>query len=174
MNIAKKKYTPLIVLVIGIIIIVLYYVSLYSLYNGSRASGVYIDNQALDFGFIDFNGGQHRLSDFRGRVVVLEFMASWCPPCKVEVQYLKELNKLYEGKVVIISISLDTDDSSARNFWMEYNVSWYMTRNTTIGSMYGVYYIPTLLIIDKDGVIRFREEGLTSFEELVNIVDRFV
>lgn len=174
MNGKRRKYLPVVILVAGIIIILLYYVSAHSILDNSRSSGVYINDMALDFEFVDFNGVYHKLSDFRGKVVILEFMASWCPPCKVQTQYLRELRQLYsEDELVIISMSLDVDDYAARQFWREHKVTWIMGRNVTVGSIYGVYYIPTIIVIDKDGIIRYRNEGLATTEELSSIIDRY-
>ncbi len=170
-----KYLVPTIIIVAGIVLVFIYYSFAYTGLSSSPELGVYLGNKAIDFQFTDFNGNSYRLSDFKGRVVVLEFMASWCPPCKVQVQYLRELRQLYsEDKLVIISISLDTDEYAARQFWTEHKVTWIMSRNVTIGSTYGVYYIPTIIVIDKDGIIRYRNEGLATTEDLSSIINQYL
>lgn len=99
-------------------------------------------------------------------------MASCCPSCKVQIERLKKLRLLYsEDKVVLISVSLDIDGYAARRFWTEHRVNWIMSRNLTIGLTYGVYYVSTIIIIDTDGIIRYRNEGLITMEDLSSVIN---
>lgn len=170
----RGKYLPIIIVVAGIGLLFLYYTFAFSGLSGSVEVGVYLGNEAVDFEFIDFNGYEYRLSGFRGSVVVVSFMTSWCPSCHVQVQHLKDLKSLYGDDVVIITILLDTKEDDARRFWKEYGIDWIIGRNVSIGSLYGIYYIPTTIVIDKDGVIRLREEGVATIDTLADVVKQYI
>jgi cytochrome c biogenesis protein CcmG/thiol:disulfide interchange protein DsbE len=72
---------------------------------------------APDFTLQNVSGqGQTSLSSFRGKVVVLNFWASWCDPCKTEAPALEELSKMYAGKVVVVGLDSQDDTGDARAF----------------------------------------------------------
>ena len=67
-------------------------------------------NKAPNLELHDLKGVQHKLEDYRGKPVVLNFWATWCVPCATEMPLLNEMQKRYEGKVVFIAASVDFDD----------------------------------------------------------------
>lgn len=168
-----KYLTPLTIIIAGIILLALYYAFAFSGLSGSVEVGVYLGNEAVDFELLGFDGNIYRLGGFRGKVVILSFMTSWCPSCHVQVQHLKEIRGTYGDEVIIITVLLDTKDEDARRFWREYGIDWIIGRNITIGSIYGVYYIPTTIIIDREGVIRLREEGVVSSDIFKKVIEQY-
>ena len=132
---------------------------------GGEASG----EKAPDFTLKDIYGNRFSLSDFRGKVVILDFFATYCEPCKTEVEELRRLKSRFGAQVVIISISVypgDTDEE-LRAFAEQHGMDWIVARDTAnVAEAYDVKYLPTLVIIDKEGFIRHRHVGLTSYEVL--------
>ena len=172
---SRRYLGPLVIIIAGAIILYIYLGVGASIFGANVEVGVYPGNAALDFSFTDFNGKSYRLSDFRGKVVLLEFMTSWCPACKVEHGHIERLYETYrDGDLVIITISIENNFDDAKRFWVENNVEWIMTWNMSLASLYGVYYIPTIIIIDRDGVIRFRDEGIVTYEELSALIDQYL
>ncbi len=95
------------------------------------------------------------LHDLRGKTVVLNFWASWCPPCLAEVPSLVALHaRLGEG-VVIFAVSEDEDETAYRNFIRDHNIKFLTIRDTGHSNrLYGTLAFPETFIIDPEGVIR--------------------
>lgn len=123
---------------------------------------------ATDFTLVDQAGERMNLSDLQGNVVILDFWATWCPPCKAEIPGFVELHEKYNDKgLKIVGVSLDeTGWNEVRPFLKEYGVEY------TIGlwnqEMYDAFgrigSIPTTFVIDKEGVIRKKYVGYQSDE----------
>lgn len=121
----------------------------------------WIENKkAPDFTTTDINGKTVRLSDFRGKTVLLDFWASWCVPCRAK---MKELRKVYdqlkERGITIVSISLDEKRSAWEKASKEDQIIWTNTsdlkpfRENVIGQAYKVTNVPQLFVIAPKGVI---------------------
>jgi thiol-disulfide isomerase/thioredoxin len=113
-------------------------------------------------------------SDFMGRAVVLDFFATWCSPCIEEIPQLAEIHEKYNSNdVVVISISSPTDNvETLKQFRIEHNMDWRVAKDTIgVFDKYGIQYIPTLIILDKEGVIRYKNVGLTSASVLSSKID---
>jgi thiol-disulfide isomerase/thioredoxin len=96
------------------------------------------------------------LEGLKGKVVFLDFWATWCPPCVISIPEVKTLYESYKDKnVEIISISLDQDESAVRKFVNKHHMKnrIAMGFESDIGSRYGIDGIPAFFIIDKKGNI---------------------
>ena len=113
-------------------------------------------------------------SEFRRKVVVLDFFATWCNPCIQQIPHLAEIHEKYDSKdVVIVSIGSSTDTAeNLEQFKEEHDISWRVARDT-VGAFdkYGVQYIPKLVILDQEGSTSYEHEGVTSASDLENVVD---
>jgi cytochrome c-type biogenesis protein len=128
------------------------------------------ESPAPDFTLTDIDGNTFSLSHCRGNVTVLDFMATWCGPCRVEIEHLEEVYERFEDEIIIISISIssyfDTDER-LRAFREEFDIEWVVAGDTAnVAIDYAVTVIPTLVIVDKEGDIRYRHEGVTSESQL--------
>ena len=113
---------------------------------------------APDFGLALFSGEQIRLSDYRGRVVLINFWASWCPPCRVEAPDLQALYQDYraEGFTVIGVNMLESSRRKALDFIAEFGISY--PNGEDIGervtNLYRVEAPPESFLIDREGQVR--------------------
>lgn len=127
---------------------------------------------APDFNLPKVGGGSVRLSDLRGQVVILDFMATWCGPCETELAHLEDIYQSYgSSQVKILSIDVDQSESEAvlSIYADKHDISWDVLMDTTAinnAAGYDVSSIPTLVIVDQDGRIAFRAEGVTQASTL--------
>jgi peroxiredoxin len=120
------------------------------------------EEYALDFQVTTIKGQTVSSADFRGKVVVLDFWATWCPPCRASVPEIKELTRKYPSdKLVVLSVSADKDDKQWREFIEKKNMDWlqYRDEDGHVLRAMGVHAFPTYLVIDTEGVIRERIVG---------------
>ncbi len=122
------------------------------------------DPGCLELGFEDWGrSGKQTLADLRGYIVVLNFWASWCAPCRKEVPALELTWQLYRDKhVVVIGISIDDKKSDAEDFLGSFPVSYPMLHDKegkNAAKTWQVKSVPTLILIDGAGKIRERHQG---------------
>jgi len=110
---------------------------------------------APDFTRPGFDGRPVSLSAARGKLVLLDFWASWCAPCMVELPHLIELQKRHAGRLQIIGVSMDDNRSSAAQAVKSYPVNYPLVMgDATIGKLYGgVLGLPEIFLIGRDGKI---------------------
>jgi thiol-disulfide isomerase/thioredoxin len=126
---------------------------------------------ALDPGDRAASGKPLKVSSYRGKVLVIDFWASWCKPCLKELPALDALAKKYKtaGKdVVIIAVNIDKDRKNAEKFLKSAKVSTLTVVYDPSGSMAEQYDVPTMpssYVVDKKGIIRHVHEGYTTGDE---------
>jgi peroxiredoxin len=125
-----------------------------------------VSGVAPGFTLVDVNGRSVSLVDFKGKVVVLDFWATWCPPCKREIPDFIKLQSEYGPKgVQIVGIALDQPEK-VRTFVRDNGMNYPVLLGTDEVSAHygGVESIPTTFIIDKAGRIVTKYEGFRSKE----------
>ena len=115
---------------------------------------------AADLSLPDMNGNLIRLSDLKGKVVLIDFWASWCGPCRKNNPHLVKLYHKYHGKgLEIFGVSLDEDHQNWKEAVSHDRMDWIQVIddkgwNASSALAYGVEMIPSSFLIDRDGVIR--------------------
>ncbi len=129
---------------------------------------------APDFALTTSEGEYLTLEDLLGKVVVLDFWGTWCPPCVESVPSLRSLHKRYanEPSFVMIGISSDSEEETWREFTVSNKMLWpqYLDRDRRIQRAFGVRAFPTYIVIDHEGIMRFRASG-TSWERSAHLND---
>jgi cytochrome c biogenesis protein CcmG, thiol:disulfide interchange protein DsbE len=123
-------------------------------YSGSRPSN--IGTVAPDFTVTDSTHSVS-LDQFRGKVVVLNFWASWCQPCVDEVPSLMQMQQELKSKgVVVFAVSVDDDPTAYHRFLKDYGVDFLTIRDASQKSneLYGTHMFPETYIIDRKGILR--------------------
>lgn len=122
--------------------------------RAALASGI---KAAPDFSLPDLKGKKVKLSDFRGKVVILDFFATWCPPCRAEIPHFVALYKQHKDRgLVIIGVSLDQGgvrvvESFVKKYGINYTIL--MEDQKVVKNYGGIRGIPTTFVIDKQGGI---------------------
>ncbi|MFB6217101.1 MAG: TlpA family protein disulfide reductase, partial [Candidatus Aenigmatarchaeota archaeon] len=109
------------------------------------------------------------LRGHRGEVVILDFMATWCPGCKEEIKHLKEVRSSFSTEnVSIISVLVSPRESKNEisEFKEDQNMNWIVGKSPEVGLNYGVNSIPTIYILNKDGEIHYRNVGVVGSSTL--------
>ncbi len=121
---------------------------------------------APDFTLRDLNGKQVSLSDFKGKVVLLDFWATWCPPCVRAIPHIEALHKKYKDQgLVVIGINHERDHAKVKAF-AKGQISYIILLDADEQfTEYGVTGIPTAFYIDKEGKIRYRDVGFGPGKE---------
>ncbi len=117
-----------------------------------------------DIPLIDLDGGQHQLSDYRGRIIVLNVWGTWCAACRFELPSLQALSdSLPSDRFVVIGLAADSDEHVVREFLIDKQVTFtsYMDagEHVVIRQMLGVPIFPYTFVIDADGKLLQRIAG---------------
>lgn len=126
---------------------------------------------APNFDLTSTDGKNIKLSDYRGKIVIIDFWATWCPPCRKGIPDLIELQKEFKNNLVVIGISLDQDTKSdVVPFMKKYGINYPVVYGTNQVIMdYGsINAIPTSFIINKEGKIVDKHIGLVPKSEYAN------
>jgi len=122
---------------------------------------------APDFTLTDIDGNKVSLSDYKGKVILLDFWATWCGPCRMEIPSFIELQKTYGDDVVVLGVSLDQNGPKAvvpfaEKMGINYPIVY---GNGQVTQAYGgVRGIPTTFVIDRDFNIQRKYVGYTAHE----------
>lgn len=123
------------------------------------------ENFAPDFSFTSADGEHITLEDLKGKVVLLDFWGTWCPPCVASVPELRNLYRRYpKDSFVLIGISSDYDEAKWRDFTDKNRMLWpqYRDKDRRIAEMFSIRAFPTYIIIDHEGILRFQSIGFGS------------
>ena len=117
---------------------------------------------APDFSLRDVDGKRHRLSDYRGKVVVLNFWATWCPPCRQEMPSMERAHQKLRGEdIVLLAIDVGEDEDTVFEFNGRYPVTFRLLLDTdgAVIGKYPVIGLPTTFVINPLGMATHRAVG---------------
>lgn len=128
-----------------------------------------VGQRAADFTLTSLDGSPVHLADLQGKVVLLDFWATWCPPCRHELPTIEALSRKYKDKDVMILGINNEDPKTARRFLEQHHpdLATLHDEKAKVQRMYSCYAIPTVMVIDRDGKIVADFVGERSEGELV-------
>jgi len=139
--------------------------------------GKQVGNQAPEIGGMDVDGKPVRLSDHRGKVVLVNFWGTWCPPCRAMIPHEREMveHKYKDRPFVMLGVASDSAET-LREFFKDNPLPWPNIVDGTkiVSREWGVHNFPTLVLIDHKGVIRDRWEGAGAANDIWMAVGKAV
>lgn len=122
-----------------------------------------------DFRLASLDGPQLGPPDYTGKVVVIDFWASWCAPCRQQAQFLDQLHEQYPAdQVQFLAINMGEDETTVRNFVQKTPFPYpvLMDPQQTLSQPYEIYGLPTVMIVDRQGQVTYHHIGVSSASTL--------
>lgn len=117
--------------------------------------------EAPDFQLVNLEGETVALSDHRGSVVLVNFWATWCPPCRAEMPLLQEFAERYDQQMVVLAVNSGEDEPVVRNFveTTGLDLVFLLDPTNSVATLYRVRGFPTSLFIDENGILQATHIG---------------
>lgn len=138
-------------------------------------TGLSKGDQPPDFTLTTLEGKEVRLSDYRGQKVILNFWATWCPPCKAEMPHMEEYYQKEPG-AEILAVNLTSQErmeGAAQKFVDGYEITFpvLLDKDGAVGNAYSIITIPTTFMIDSEGIIQHKILGPMNQEMMKEMVE---
>lgn len=132
-----------------------------ALCGGRAQAATLVGHPAPEIARADLHQTQVRLRDFRGRVVLLNFWATWCGPCRVEMPRFMQWQRQYGPRGLrVLGVSIDDSAPPVREFAAKLRVDYpIVMSDPKLGDRYGIFGVPVTFLIDRHGIIRARFDG---------------
>jgi cytochrome c biogenesis protein CcmG/thiol:disulfide interchange protein DsbE len=133
-----------------------------------------VGSTAPEFELQNLNEETFSLSEMRGKIVVLNFWATWCEPCKLEMPFFEQLHKAGQSDLEIWGVNFDEPPQQVQDFVEEYNLSFpiLLDPGGKVQDLYRVRGYPTTYVVDEQGVIKFHHIGLITEEQLGHYLEQ--
>jgi peroxiredoxin len=140
--------------------------TLYANFTKDTKQKVAVGGQAPDFALVDMQGNKHRLSEYRGQGVFLNFWGTWCPPCKKEMPYINNQYHQYKDKgVQVLTVDIQESELAVNQFADRLKLDFPIMIDTDkeVMNTYGIDPLPATFLIDKNGkVVQYYTGALTE------------
>jgi cytochrome c biogenesis protein CcmG, thiol:disulfide interchange protein DsbE len=165
----KRVIKPLVV----ILLIGMFGYFAYGLVNQGKKTDV--GDKAYNFSLPNLDGSTTKLSDLKGNMVIINYFATWCEPCKDEAPELEQFAKDYGSKYKLVMLNRGETKERVKTFLKKYNTPaiYLFDYNAKISKIYNVTGQPETFIIDRDGVIREHYNGPLTENHLYSFVKKY-
>jgi thiol-disulfide isomerase/thioredoxin len=137
-------------------------------------SPIGIDQPAKDFSLENISSQRIRLSDLKGKVVVVNFWTTTCGPCVREMPMFQNFQDRYPTDLIVIGIDLQESAEDVNAFLKQFNISYEILLDISgdVGKMYQVYALPNTFFVDQQGIVRFHQVGTMSEDQFVDYLSQ--
>jgi DsbE subfamily thiol:disulfide oxidoreductase len=135
--------------------------------KGNRLPGLKIGEKAPDFTLSTLKGDRVHLRERKGQKVIINFWATWCPPCKEEIPVLQTFYDQNKGSVELLAVNIDPE-SNVSHFAQKYGISYpiLLDKDGKVNEKYKVAAIPTTYVIDENGMIIYKHIGNLQLQQI--------
>lgn len=125
---------------------------------------VNIGQPAPDFKLSDLGGQEVSLEKFEGKIILLDFWATWCNPCRMTMPVVEKLSKEYPDDMVLLAVNMQESKNVVEKYAFEQAISSriLLDEEGTVSAAYGAYAIPMQFLIDRSGIVRHIQTGYGS------------
>lgn len=139
--------------------------------------GIAIGQAAPDFELQTIEGKSYKLSDLKGKPVMINFFATWCPPCRAEMPALQEAFAEYEAEgFIILAVNLNESDVAIRSFIERYNLTFpiIVDKQDKVSKAYDIVPLPTSYFVDRNGIVQGKWTGEIRKEQLRALIKKIL
>ncbi|PMC38625.1 thiol:disulfide interchange protein [Bacillus sp. UMB0899] len=159
------------VLAISILIFLIGYAVYFAINPSSPKVGVSEGSAAPDFELETLSGESMSLSSLKGKKVIINFWATWCPPCRSEMPDMQKIQNEYNGDVVVLAVNLTSSENSVEtvdSFVKELGLTFpvLLDEKGKINNQFEVLSYPTSYFVDENGVIQTKFVGALSYDQM--------
>ena len=145
----------------------------------AHASSVKLKQPAPDFTLKSLEGGNLRLEEYRGQVVLINFWASWCGPCRQEMPILDRLHQRYEDTgFAVLGVNVEGKEKPAQEIVDKTNVTFpvLIDEGQAVSELYDLEAMPSTVVVDRNGVVRYVHRGYKPGDEAkyVEVVKKLI
>lgn len=156
------------------VLLVLAAAIIFSIVSKNNVKVLEVGDKAPDFELVDLDGTVHRLSDYKGEGVFLNFWGTWCPPCKKEMPYIEDQHKAFSDRGVhVLSVNNAESNLKVDTFRQQYGLSFPIMIDKTkdVKELYNVVPLPTTFLIDEEGkIVKIIKNEMTE-EEIISLME---
>ncbi|MGM0471078.1 MAG: TlpA family protein disulfide reductase [Bacillota bacterium] len=133
-----------------------------------------VDFKAPNFTLPTLKQKQINLSDYKDRVILINFWATWCPPCRAEMPYIQQLNEEMSDKVKILAINVREKPTQVKEFIKKnnYNFTILMDQEAEVANKYLVRGVPKTIVINRNGIIKGEHVGSMNLEQMKSLINQ--
>lgn len=159
------------------ILLVLLAAVIYTIYGSITKDKpvIAVGEYAYDFVLTDMDGNQHRLSDYRGQGVFINFWGTWCKPCEKEMPYINNQYKEYKDQgVQVLAINIGEPVFLIEKFLNKHDLDFPILRDSTkdVSAIYDIYNLPATILVDPEGKIVEIVEGALNEGQIKGMMER--
>ena len=135
-----------------------------------------VGDPAPDFSLTGLDGAKHQLTDYKGHVTFVNFWATWCGPCQVELPTLEKFVAQQGAKgAMVLAVNAGETIDQINSYFKQNDISGLtvlLDSNIEVYTAYGINALPTTFIVDKEGIIRYRHFGMLREEDIKGYMDK--
>lgn len=135
-------------------------------------TGVTVGKRLPEFALATLAGNETKVT-LDGQIIVLNFWATWCPPCRQEMPELEKFARQYSGKVMFYAINIQEPSDTVTEFLTQnqYTMKVLSDKDGEVAKNFRINSIPTTLVVDKQGIIKYRKSGPVTVTELEGVLN---
>ena len=172
MSVTSGNVKKIVFLVVLVVLIVIFIAGWFVMDRPTGNKAITSGDRAPEFRLKTLEGGTVSLADLRGKVVMVHFWATWCPPCVEEIPTLDRLYRSLAGKdFLMLAVSEDESGEAVVSFIQQnkLNLPILMDTGSDVARLYGTYKLPETYIVDRQGVVRYKAIGPRDWTDPLNM-----
>ncbi|MFV2045768.1 MULTISPECIES: TlpA family protein disulfide reductase [Metabacillus] len=164
------------IIAVSILVFLIGYAIYYAINPNTAKEGVTEGSAAPNFELATLNGESMSLESLKGKKVILNFWATWCPPCRSEMPDMQRIQDEHDGDVVVVAVNLTSSESSVKtveDFVNELGLTFpvLLDEKGKVNNQFEVLSYPTSYFLDEEGVIRTKFVGAMTYDQMNDLLD---